>query len=186
MRNVWSLMESGSDTVTDVLLHDTEAGLAFLNKLQNCFSDHCNGTTRRQRVDASVERIESALRHIASHVEYLIWFADDERLRLIAMPSVHDRRQINIDDVARPEFVCSGNAVADDVVDADATAFGIRSVFAWIAQAGRRMSVIKRIVVHQLIDASRLDSGGDMRANKINELGIEATGQPHLLAIYFG
>ena len=140
-------MKPCSDSMPDVFFDDAEVRIALLNELNDRFSNDRYCATRRERIDASVQGIESCLGDFASHIKQLMSLANHERFRLVAMPAVHDGRQVNIDDVTGPEFIASRDSMADNVIDADATAFGIRRMFARIAQTGRRVSVIESVIV---------------------------------------
>ena len=68
--------------------------------------------------------------------------ADDKGLRRVAVPAVDNAGAIDVDDVTVLEDQRSGNAVANDVVDARAATFGIGGVLlAAIAERGALVPV---------------------------------------------
>ena len=130
--NVWDvgpLVEFHTDAMANVLVHDAEA-IIFSDIVNDCFANHRNRTFRVDRIDGQVQTIERTLSHAARFFVNLISIANQKCLRLIAVPLIDDRRQINIHDVTGPQFISSRNSVTNYIVDADATAVGKRTAFA--------------------------------------------------------
>ena len=57
-----------------------------------------------------------------------IHFADQKGLGLVTMPSVYDRCDIDINNIAVLQNIVARDSVADHFVDAGATTFGIAQV----------------------------------------------------------
>ena len=64
--------------------------------------------------------------HTARFIGYRRTVSDDERLRLIAVPTVNNRRQVDVDDVSVFKLGLIRNPVADYIVDADTAALVVR------------------------------------------------------------
>ena len=91
---------------------------------------------------------------------------------MITVPAVHDRRQVDIDDVSRPQLIIAGNPVTDDLIDARADGL-------WkplVPQAGRPMAMIQGVLVDKLVDVGRADSGSDVLPHEIHQLCVESAG----------
>lgn len=106
---------------------------------------------------------------------------DKEGFGLIAVPAVDDRSDIDIDDIAILEGVIAGDPVADHVVDACATAFGV----AQISESRRGMFVGDGVFVDKPIDLFGRDIGLDEIADVVHQLGVEPASRAHLLSLNF-
>jgi hypothetical protein len=98
---------------------------------------------------------------------------------LVAVPPFDDGGDIDIDDVAIAEFVLAGDAMADDVIDAGATALGIPLV----AECGGAIAVLERPLVSELVDLFGGDAGGDERAEVVQQRGVSSSCGPHQIAL---
>lgn len=98
------------------------------------------------------------------------------------MPAVHDTGDINIDDIAIPENVVTGDPVADDIVDAGAAAFRVSEV----SECGWCVSVLNREIVCESIDLAGRYTGLDESTEVIHQLSVETSGSAHAVALNFG
>ena len=89
------------------------------------------------------------------------YLADIIHTASIAMPAVDNRRDVDIDDVAVPEWLIGGDAVTHDVIDARATAMRIAAIAkrCWNASSGEDH------FAHFVVDCAR----GDIRLDKIDQ-----------------
>ena len=143
MGNRWIEMEFLSQSVANVFSYNAEsASVSFWN---NRFTDLADGATRRQCIKGKVQAIECTLRHTAALFRYI---SNQKCFTLVPVPSVNDRRDVYIDDVTILEHVTVWNAMADDIVDARATTFGIILV----SQCCGNMAVIDGPLMSHLID----------------------------------
>ena len=181
VRNVGALVKAQTDSMPDILFDDTETVLS-LYIFNDCKTDIGDSATGLDRFDSYVKRIKSTLDDIAS---FLIDLTNDKGLRLISMPTINDRSQIDINDIARLQLIGAGDSVTDHIVDTRATAFGKRKLLSGIAQTSRDMTVVQRVLMNQTVNFSRSNSRSDMGANKVHQLSIERTRSTHLLPLCF-
>ena len=102
------------------------------------------------------------------------------------MPTINNRRQINIGDVTGFEFIVTGDSVANHIVDADATALGVCSGVSGITQASWNMPVVNGVLVNNLVQLTCGDTWFDTGPDKIKQLSVETTCCPHHVTIFFG
>ena len=69
------------------------------------------------------------------------------------------------------------DAVADDMVDRDAAAFGIAAV----AEGRRDRAGIERHLVDDVVELLRRDARHDVRHERVEDLGRQASGAAHAL-----
>jgi len=122
--------------------------------------------------------VEAALAHGASFVADL---SDQERFRLIAVPSVHDACDIDIDDISILENIVTRDTVADHIVDACATALGVSEV----AKCGGSVSVLDGVIVSKSINLTRRYTRFNVSTQIIHQLRVESTGGAHTIALNF-
>lgn len=170
------LVKTPPNAVPDVFSHDAVA--KGVSVFDDGTSDIGDGATRVQRVDPQEEAIEGRLRYTDRFVSH---FSNQKSLRLVTEPSVDHGGDVDIHDIARLQFVGSGNPVADDFVNAGAATFRKPLV----AQTREFMAGGARVVVNQRIDFFRRDSRLDVRADEVQHLGIETTCLPHRVALDF-
>lgn len=72
--------------------------------------------------------------------------------------------------------------MANHVIDARATAFGV----AQVSERCRCVLMRKRVLVDESIDLACGYSSLNLPPDMIHQLGIEATGSPHSLPLRFG
>lgn len=119
---------------------------------------------------------------LADGPRFVVDFANEKRFRLIAVPPVHDAGDIDVDDVSILENVVTWNAVAYDIVDAGAAAFGVSEV----AEGGWGVSVLDGVIVCEPIDLAGGYTGLDETTEVIHQLSIESSGRAHSIALNFG
>ena len=98
--------------------------------------------------------------------------ADQKRFGRITVPAFNDRREVDVDDVSFSQQVVVRDAVADHFVDAGAN----RVRVAVVAQAGRCVAVLDRVVVRQLVDLSGGNPCSDVWTEEVHDLSIESAG----------
>ena len=167
-------MEASPKAVADVLAHDRESILVgFCNHV---FSDDTYRTAWGKCPDRSMHGVKCALRDGAGFFGDI---ADEKSLGLISMPSLDDRRDVDVDDVSIFENIIPWDPMANHIVDARATAFGITQ----IPKSRRSMLVRKGVLVDEPIDFTGAYAGLDVATDVVHELGVEATCCPHSLAL---
>lgn len=131
---------------------------------------------RLDGTDADPHRIERNL-----HESLGIWrdLADQKRFGRIAVPPIDDRGEIDVDDVSLAQDVVIRDSVANNLVDAGAN----RVWVAVVTQTGRRMAVLNRVVVSELVDLSCRDAGPDMRSQVVHDFGIKSASSPEGFAV---
>ena len=72
--------------------------------------------------------------------------------------------------------------MADHVIDARATAFGV----AQVSERCRGVLVRKRVLVDESIDLARGYASLNLPPDIIHQLGVKATGRAHSLPLRFG
>ena len=70
--------------------------------------------------------------------------------------------------------------MTNNIVDTDTGAFGIGRV---LAQTGRNMTMIERVVVDQLINLCGFNSFAHVRSNEVHQLRVEAARGSHVLPV---
>lgn len=95
------------------------------------------------------------------------------------MPAINDRGEIDVDDVSLAQDVVIRDPVANDFVDAGTN----RVWVAVVTQTGRRVAVLDRVVVSELVDLSGRDATPDMRSQVVHDFGVESAGSPEGLAV---
>ena len=163
--DAWLLMETAADSVALEFADDLEA-LVFREAIDRA-ADVDDSAERFDRADADPHGIERGL-HEAFGLRTDL--ADQECFRRIAVPTADDGCQVDIHDVAVSQNVVVGDAVTDDFVDAGANGVGV----AVVAQTGRSVAVLDRVVVGQLVNRSSRDAGADVWTQEIHHFGVEA------------
>jgi hypothetical protein len=130
--------------------------------------------------DAQPEAFESDLAESARLHRRL---ADLEHAAAVAVVTVADYGDVEIDDVAVLELTVAGNAMTYLMVDRGADRLRIRSVAGWSIVERRRDAAlnIHDIVVTELVDLASSDSRPDMRRDVVEDLGRQAAGNTHFL-----
>ena len=182
MRNVRSLMELGSDSVPHVFV-DHAKPILFVSVIHDRFTNDRHLATGRRRTDTKVQRIKSTLRYRTSRFRNVAGFADKKSFRLVAMPTVDDRRQVNVCNVTRLQFLLVRDPVADHIVDTDATTFGERHPIPRIAKTRGRVAVVLSELVDKAINFNRFDAGPHNRSDLVHQPSIKLPRRPHLLLL---
>lgn len=172
------LVEHTPQAVSDIFADDGKA--AFVGFWDNGVTDLAHRTARRECMDRQVKTIERTLGHRQRFVADL---ADHEGLALIAIPSIHNRRDVHIDNVAFAKDVFAGDSVADHVVDAGAAAFGVTLL---VTKRGGAVSFFRGPLHHKIIDLLGRDSGDDVGTEEVHQLGIGLPGMPHRITFRGG
>lgn len=123
--------------------------------------------------------VKSALAHRASFVADL---SDEERFRLISVPSIYNAGDIDIDDISILENIVTRYPVADDIVDTGATTFGVSEV----AKCGWSVSVLDGVIVSKSINLTSRNTRFDVSSQIVHQLRVESTGSAHAIALNFG
>lgn len=142
----------------------------------NRFTDTGNGAAGCQCVDRQVHAVKSALCHRATFVGN---FADQKRLALVAVPTVDDGRDVQIDNVAFLQDIVAGDPVADDLVDARAATFRI----VLVPQRRGLVTIVDRPLVDHLVDFGRLDTHFDLGPDIVHQHGVDAAGASHRITL---
>ena len=101
--------------------------------------------------------------------------ADEEHAAGIAVPAIDNDRDIDVDDIAVLELAGRRNAVADDVIDADAQAVAEAAI-----EDGRRiMAGSAHEFPSHAIKIKRHHIGHDMRRQHVEHFGGEFAGLAH-------
>ena len=98
------------------------------------------------------------------------------------MPPIHDRSEIDIDDITVAKRHLVRNPVTDHFVHTGAKTVGIR----FVSKTGRNMTMIHRVFVDQLIQfqsrRSRFDEGSDV----VHQFRVEMTRGTQSVSFFFG
>jgi hypothetical protein len=141
--NVRILMESTTESVSDVFLHDGKSVPRSFR--DDSITDHADGATGLESSDGSMHSVERALGdgpRLFGHGTDKIGFG------LIRMPSVDDRGNVDVNYVTIFQDIVIGDSVANDIVNACAAAFGV----AQIAESRGLVFMFGRIVIDQPIN----------------------------------
>ena len=160
-RVVWNrrfLVKPSTQTVSRVFTDHAE--LVSLRFCDDRFTDVGNWASGCERLNSQIQAIERTLRY---GLGCLCDVSNEKRLRRVAMPAVDDGREINVDNVTCSQLVVAGNSMADDFVDASATAFG-KSL---IAKRRGYMTVVARVLFDMPVDFSRSHTSDHLWTNKI-------------------
>ena len=177
MGNGWLLMKLAAHAMPHELADDAEASLGGF--AHNRVADVRDTTVGLDGIDCRVEAVECTLGDGSGFVGHC---PDKKRLRGIAVPTIDDRRQIQIHDVPFLEDVISRDSVADDLIQACTAALWV----AMVAQRGWPVPVADGVFSDEPIDLARRDSRADMGADKVHQLRVETTSCAHGLALGLG
>ncbi len=182
--NIWSLVKLGSDPVTDIFVDDSKTIILF-DMFDDRLANHGDPATRTGCVNSNVKAVERALRDISGLITDLLVLTYQKRLRLVTMPTVHNRCQINVGDITWFEFIVPGNAMTDHVIDTNATTFWKGTFLTRVIQASRNMSMVERVLVNDSIKFTRRHPGFDMGTDDVHQVCVESAGRPHHFAFFF-
>ena len=163
--NARLLMEIATDSMTLEFANDLVA--LILREAIDGAADVDDSAEWLDDADADPHGIERGL-HEAFGLRTDL--ADQKCLRRNAVPTADDGCQVDIHDVAVSQNVVVGDAVTDDFVDAGANGVGV----AVVAQTGRSVAVLDRVVVGQLVNRLSRDAGADVWTQEIHHFGVEA------------
>ncbi|MNN46538.1 hypothetical protein D3C81_1609220 [compost metagenome] len=107
--------------------------------------------------------------------------ADGEHLAGVAVVTVLDHRDVDIDDVAILQRFVVGDAVADDVVDRGADRLGEALV---VQRRGNGLLHVDDVVVADAVQFVGSDAGLDVFADHFQHFGGQAAGDAHFLDIF--
>lgn len=127
---------------------------------------------RFDRLDPDRQALESRLDEVAGCGGDL---ADHKRFGLIPVIPLHDRRDVDIDDVAGAEPIAVGDSVTDHFIDARAD--GLRVAF--ITQTGRLVPVLQGVLVGRFIQFRSRDPRPNQRTEEVHQLRVELPGGAH-------
>lgn len=181
VRHAGFLVKAAADAVALVVSHDFEFTLGRI--FVNGSADVADLAVRLDGSDADPQRFERRLDQAFCIVGN---FADQERFRLVTVPAVDDRRQVDVDNVAVFQFVLIWNSVTDDFVDADTTDVGVRrcSRRTRITQTRWRVTVIPRVLFQHFVEINCPRSGLDVRTDEVHQLGVETAGGAKVVSFF--
>lgn len=176
VRDVGILMKSSTETVSDVLANDRESPLiGFFNDV---IPDHTHRTTRFQSGDRAMHSIECAL---ADRASFFANGPNQECFGLIAMPTVDNTGDVDIDDIAILQDIVAGDAMADDIIDARAATAGVSQ----IPKCRWRVAVLDSEIVDEAIDFAGGDTWLDEGTEVVHQLRVESSCGSHPVALDF-
>ncbi len=117
VRDIWTLVEHHSNSVTDVLVNDTVPKILF-DVRHNRFADRDDPTSGFQGINGQIQTVKGTLRQTNG---LFGWLPDQKCFGLIAMPSVDDRSDIDVNNVSVFQRVFTWNSMTNYVVNANAT-----------------------------------------------------------------
>ncbi len=153
VRHTRFLVECAANSVSLVFADDFVA--LGTSEVVNRPTDIHNASPRFDGMDALPKRVESRLH---KGFGFRGDFANEERFRLIPVPTIDNCGDIHVDDVAILERDIVGNSVANNVIDAGADRLWVSA----ITQARRRMPVTERVLVRQAIKIVGRHTGLDV------------------------
>ena len=108
-------------------------------------------------------------------------FSHDEHATGVAMPTVLDHRDVNVDDVPFFQDFLTGNAMANLVVDRGANRFGVGVAATGVVMEWGRNGVLNLgdVIVRQLVQGVGGDTRIHMRGEVIQHLGGQSASLPH-------
>ena len=95
----------------------------------------------------------------------------------IAVPTVEDRGDVDVDDVPVLQDLVARNAVANDVVDRGAATLGVSA----ITESCRHSTRVERHPLDDRVNLSGCDAGNHLRHQRVEYFGGEAAGAAHAL-----
>ena len=174
MQHVGGVVEDPAETMTaEIANHRTALGLGIgLDGV----ADIAQGGAGLDHGDAAHHGLVGDLDQ-APRLERDI--ADEKHAARIAVPAVDDGGDVDIEDIAVPQPLVAGNAVADHMVDRGADRFGKTAV----VERRRDRAAIADEPGAELVERLRGDPGNDMRGDEIEGLRGQAAGHAHRLVI---
>lgn len=115
VRNARLLVKIATDAVTLKVSYDFVALL--LGVVVNRSADVADITKGLDGVDSDPQTIKGYLHQPPSFIADV---ANGERFGLVAMPTINQRRDVDVDDVAVTQFTLIGDTVTDNLIDTDA------------------------------------------------------------------
>lgn len=167
VRNTWLLMEIAADSVALEFADDLEALIS--GKPIDGSADVNDSAEGLDGMDADPHGIKCGLHESLGLWRYL---TDQKRLGRVAVPTIDDRREIDVDDVSLAQQVVVRDAVTNDFVDAGTNCVRV----AVVTQAGGRVAMFERVVVGQLVDLEGGYTGSDVRPEVVHEFRVESAG----------
>jgi len=177
MRNRRVEVELSPQSVTDVFTYDREASSMSFG--DDRFSDRADPTPRLEGIDREIETIKGTLRHRSFIVGD---FANEKGFTLITVPIIDDRGDVNIDNVTLFELVIIRDAVANDIIDARATTFGI----VLISERRWFVPMIEGPLMNNLVNVTGRDPRLHHRAQVIHQLCVDSSRSSHRILMSFG
>ena len=169
-------MKRGADTVAAEFAHDGKAVL--LGVLLNDMADIAEAGARSHLRNTQPHAFKG---NVAQPPCLDRRFADDEHAAGVAVITVLDGGDVDVEDVAVLERLVAGNAVADLMIDGNARRLGVRSVARrLVVQAGRNALLhVGHIFVAEPIQFAGRDAWLDKGRDVIEHFGRQAAGYAH-------
>jgi hypothetical protein len=101
--------------------------------------------------------------------------ADEEHAAGVAVPAVDDDGHVDIDDVAVLQALGTGNAVADDMIDADAR----RMAVAAVEDGGGHGTAVEHEIADHFIEIDSQRFGHYVRHQHVERFGGQPSGSAH-------
>lgn len=114
-------------------------------------------------------------------------FADDEHAARVAEIAVLDHGDVDVERIAVLERLVAGDAVADHVVDGNASRLRVRRIARRLIVERRRYGAldIEHVLVAQAVQFTGGGTGCDKRRDVVEHLACEAAGNAHLRDVVF-
>ncbi len=139
-------------------------------------ADVAEGVPGFHRLDPLHQRV---MRDLDQAFGFAAEFARDIHPAVVAVPAVQDDGHVDVQDVAVLQRARAGNAVADDVVDADAGCVLIPA----IADGGRHRACRLDAGLNEVIQRARRDAGCDKGRHLVQDCRGKPTGAAHPVKI---
>ncbi|VXA81772.1 conserved hypothetical protein [Aeromonas veronii] len=169
-------VELGTDAVAAVVTHHGETGL--LDDWLNNSANLGNAGTRTHLLDSGVEAL---LRNLAELAAQRGGFTHDEHGRGIAVVTILDNGDIQVDDVAIAQLLVVRDAVTDHIVHRGADGFGEAVV---VERSWNRLLYVDNIVVAEGVQFVSGDASFDMGRNHDQHIGGQLAGNAHLFNLF--
>ncbi len=176
-------MELPADAVAAEFAHDREA-VAFGVVLDGC-ADVAQVRSRPDRANALPHCLVGDLAQASSLDRRR---TDVEHAARVAVETILNDGDVDVDDVAGLELLVAGDAVAHDVVHRRADRCRIRLVArrGVIEGRGNRTLDLDHVFVAQPVELAGGHAGGDERRNVVEDFGGERTRDAHFGHIFGG
>ena len=173
MHDLRIFMKTASDAVAAEFAHHGKT-LGFGKGLNGV----ANITKRRARLDHTNALPHGFIRDVNQALRQHARFTRDIHAAGVAMKTVFNHRDVNIENIAVFQHFVARNTVTNHMVDGNAGGFGKRR--AAIAETGGlHAMLLAHVIVAEAIQFAGGNAGGDVRANHVQYISGDSAGSAH-------